>query len=544
MLRRLYIKNFILVEELDIEFNEGFNVFTGETGAGKSIIVDAISYLCGARIDRNIVRNNAFKAYIEGFFDVDLFLRSTLENDGYEIDDYLIISREVNSDNKSVIRINGRTTTLSYVSSLMENYLDIHSQRDSQYLLKKTNHLHLLDEYSHDSRLLNEVEESCRKYQSLVKEKQESAASVYSEKDYDLFKYELDEIDNANIKEGEEDELLDMEKRAKNSYHFIEAIAQVDELFNGDEGIDSKLYSITRLLSDDEFSDIASAINESYYNLKDSIDSLMSLKNKYEFDENDLENIENRLFEINRIKRKYGNSLKAINDYRDDLLKKIEYLDNREEYLSKIDKQIEEAYKIYRDKANELSKIRHSNARNLETDIVKELGDLMLNNAQFIVSIEEKEDSPKGFDDVEFLISTNVGQQPRQLIKVASGGEISRLMLGLKTVFTKLMGIKTVIFDEIDVGVSGKAATAIGLKMLSLSKDAMVISITHSAQVAALADHHYYVEKSNDEINTSSSIRLLGYEERVNELAIMQSSIINDTSIQAAKQLLDRKNEA
>ncbi|MBR2809075.1 MAG: DNA repair protein RecN, partial [Erysipelotrichaceae bacterium] len=208
------------------------------------------------------------------------------------------------------------------------------------------------------------------------------------------------------------------------------------------------------------------------------------------------------------------------------------------------DKQIEEAYKIYRDKANELSKIRHSNARNLETDIVKELGDLMLNNAQFIVSIEEKEDSPKGFDDVEFLISTNVGQQPRQLIKVASGGEISRLMLGLKTVFTKLMGIKTVIFDEIDVGVSGKAATAIGLKMLSLSKDAMVISITHSAQVAALADHHYYVEKSNDEINTSSSIRLLGYEERVNELAIMQSSIINDTSIQAAKQLLDRKNEA
>ena len=544
MLRRLYIKNFILVEELDIEFNEGFNVFTGETGAGKSIIVDAISYLCGARIDRNIVRNNASKAYIEGFFDADLFLRSTLENDGYEIDDYLIISREVNSDNKSVIRINGRTTTLSYVSSLMENYLDIHSQRDSQYLLKKTNHLHLLDEYSHDSRLLNEVEESYRKYQSLVKEKQESAASVYSEKDYDLFKYELDEIDNANIKEGEEDKLLDMEKRAKNSYRFIESIAQVDELFNGDEGVDSKLYSITRLLSDEEFSDVASSINESYYNLKDSIDSLMSLKNKYEFDENDLENIENRLFEINRIKRKYGNSLKAINDYRDDLLKKIEYLDNREEYLSKIDKQIEEAYKIYRDKANELSKIRHSNARNLETDIVKELGDLMLNNAQFIVSIEEKEDSLKGFDDVEFLISTNVGQQPRQLIKVASGGEISRLMLGLKTVFTKLMGIKTVIFDEIDVGVSGKAATAIGLKMLSLSKDAMVISITHSAQVAALADHHYYVEKSNDLINTSSSIRLLSYEERVNELAIMQSSIINVTSIQAAKQLLDRKNEA
>lgn len=543
MLRRLFIKDFILIDSLDIEFGEGFNVFTGETGAGKSIIVDAISYLTGVRADKNVVRNGKDKTIIEGVFDMNEHQRHLLEENGLDYDDYLTITREINKENKSIIRVNGRMSTLSFVADLFETYVDIHSQRDNQYLLKAKNHLALLDKYAKNEEILVTLKEKYKIYKALKDELEEALVSKYNEKDLDLFEFELQEIEDANLKNGEEDELLDLERKSKSSLKILESLNAAIDIYNKDEGLDTMFYEFIKNIDigEEDFEEVVSSANDAYYTLQSVFDSVNKYMKTLDFDEETINNIEERLFTINKLKRKYGNTIAQIDSYKEDLINKINYIKNRESYLEEMNKKIDIAYKDYRKVADEVSKIRHSISSELSNKIKKELDELNLPNSVFVIDIKDGNDSSLGYDSAEFLVSMNKGNAPSPLIKVASGGEISRLMLGLKVVFAKLIGLETIIFDEIDVGVSGIAATLIGRKMKELSTEVQVYSITHSAQVAALADNHYFVSKKDLDDHTTSKIELLDDNRRLEELAMIQSSIVNEKTLAAAKELLNNE---
>ncbi|MDY6062529.1 MAG: DNA repair protein RecN [Erysipelotrichaceae bacterium] len=541
MLEKLYIKNFVIIDELEIDFNKGFNVFTGETGAGKSIIVDALSYIAGNRIDKNIVKKGQDKCKIEAYFTLNETFIQLLSDEDIEYDDYLIVSRVINSDNKSINKVNGTNVTLNFLKSLFESYLDIHSQKDSQYLLNSKNHMILLDNYANNKELLKQLDYTYNEYHSLINEKERALNEQFNKDDLELLEHEIDEIIKADLSEDEENNLLKEEKSFKNAQKIIENLTNAIELFDKEGGIDELLHQYLQALriEDEYIKGYYHKIKDTYYNLIEDASDIKKYFNKLDFSEAKINEVEERLFIYNKIKRKYGGSILAVNKYLRNGQNKLNIALNRQNFIDEIDGKIAIAYDKYLKVADNISRIRIAKAQQLETLIIKELRDLELPNALFKIAINKADDSRFGYDNIEFMISMNKGENLNPLIKVASGGELSRILLGLKTIFTKLMGIQTVIFDEIDIGVSGKASSAIGLKMASIAKDSQIFSITHSAQVASFASNHYLVKKNIIDGRTCSNISLLNDEERINELAIMQSSMINDISIKAAKQLLE-----
>ena len=545
MLKHLYIKNFILIDELNLDFKSGFSAFTGETGAGKSIMLDAISILCAERAGASYISKGKEKSIIEGTFDLshNKHALEVLADAGLETNEDVTFTRELLSSGKSVIRIDHRIVTLSLAKDILRDEIDIHGQRDTAYLLN-TNHIRLLDTFLQVEEELQQVKDSYQAYSKLLKEKEKALQNEFNENDLEYFQYQIQEIEQADLKIGEDEELAEKERKYKQIKNSLDKYNQVFSLY--EDSLADSLYDLQKLCSnlgnDEKTTAIQTAISDAYYSISDSIDELHKLVGEYDMDEEEINEMEERLFTIQKLKRKYGNSIEQILAQQEQLKQQVQIFTHRKEFIEQMDKKIEAAHITYQKNASKLSKIRQTRAKELDDAILINLNELMLPNACFKTVFTGCSPSEHGNENVEFMISMNKGEVPKSLVKTASGGELSRLMLGLKVIFTKLQGIQTVIFDEIDTGVSGPVATAIGQKMKALSKSCQVFAVTHLAQVAACADTHYFVSKEDQDNKTITHVSELDEKGRINQLALISSGSITELSKKAAQELYRRNH--
>lgn len=543
MIKHLYIENYILIDEITLDFDNGFSVFIGETGAGKSILIDAISLLYADRASSSSVGRHGDKAIVEGTFDLSGSPHAlhVLEEAGFPTDDDITITREITKAGKSTCRLNHRVVTFSLVKDLLRNEIDIHGQRDTQYLLNTSEHIRLLDQYLGNDELVRSTEEKYRIYDQLRSEYDTANNETYNENDLEFLNYQRDEIDQADLREGEDEELLEKEKHFKMIKASADRIAQIVSLF---DGVDSDLYDLVHqvqsLEESDTFSEIRTEISDGYYSMNDGISSLRRILDSFEYSEDDINDIQSRLFLIQRLKRKYGNTIAQILERRDEIENRIRSIENRAEYLEEIGRKRDKAYKEYQAVAQKLSDTRKAGSSRLDEEITGHLRDLALPNARFHTEISGQSANARGIDRVEFLISMNKGEDLKPLSRTASGGELSRLMLGLKTIFTHLQGIGTVIFDEIDTGVSGAVASAIGQKMHTLAGTCQVFAVTHLAPVAAYGDRHYLISKSSGSDSTSTQADLLDRTETIRQLALIAGGTDTPAALKAAEELYER----
>lgn len=538
MLEHLYIQNFILIDQLELDFPVGFSAITGETGAGKSIFLDALSLLQGQKASSSMVSKD--KAIIEGSFSLEgnSPVSSFLKENGFDVEDSFTVTREILSSGKSTARVNRRIVPLSFLHTLLENQLDIHGQKDSAYLLQKMNHIYLLDKYGHFYRQKEEIKEAYENYKKVLEEKENFLNTQLKEEELDFYQFQLHELEEAHLKKGEEEELKDLEKQAKEAKKSAQDYLSLFAYYDAE--VSDSLYQTIKMT--DRLKGVEenlTRIHEAYENLVDGLESIRDQLNPDFLNEDEINQVEERLFLIQRLKRKYGPRLEDVIHYQQDLSKKLAHYGEQEFYLKKINEKIAISFEIYSKKAQELSKKRQLAAKSLEKEVLQQLKDLELPAAQFKVLFRSIEGNLSGIDDVEFFVSMNKGEKLAPLTKVASGGELSRFMLALKVIFTKLQGIQTIVFDEIDTGVSGHVATAIGEKMALLAKDCQVFSVTHLAQVASLANHQFLVSKSVDHTHTQTKVHLLSQEERASELAYLFSGNRSEKAIEAAKELLE-----
>ena len=537
MLRHLNVINFILFKNQTIEFNKGFSVFTGETGVGKSIFLTALNYLLGARIDKKLITNNKNKCIIEASFDNDPYLVKKLKEHDIDILEEVFISREISLD-RTISKINNRIVSLNILNDIFNNYIDFHSQKDNQLLFTKDNYLTLLDTYLNDDDLIKEVENKYNEMISLKNKLNDLEQIEFNLNDLELYKHELKEIEEASFSENEEEEL---KKEEFNLKYYEETSNKINDILDEFNQIEDRLKQLIDnfdfKLKDDRIISIKENIYNNYYNLTDEINKLTKIRYDFYYDESRMEEIQNRLFLISKLKRKYGNSISKIQDYYKQLKENIESFENRDKLLDTTKKQYDDALMNFNREANKLSLKRKKVAQNLESEIINELKELNIVDADFKIKFDETL-SKKGIDAIDFLISFNKGQTLNPLSKTASGGEMSRLLLSLKCIFAKVLNTKIIIFDEIDVGVSGKTSIMIAKKMYKLSKDMQVLCISHSASLASYADHHYKVVKNDVDDNTNASINLLDHEARIDELANILSGNNSSASKNIAMELL------
>ena len=545
MLSEIYVKDFVLIDNVNLPFCEGMSAFTGETGAGKSLLIDAIGILCGDRINTAMIKQGKERAVIEGVFRIAAThpAAELLKDEGYELeDDTLIIQRSFGIDGKSSVKLNHRTTTLSFIRKVLASLIDIHSQHDSQYLLNPRYHLRLLDNYCAQEALLNKVKTAYEAYDEISCRLQEALSNDYNEDDLEYLTYQLNEIDEADLKDNELSE-LEEEQRRYNAFEKISvALRQSMNLLNNDNGANPAVYEAARLLEtldeDEALIQAHDKLLEIYYALEDQYQTLYQYMDAMEYDEQRVNAINERIFHIRKILRKYGGDIEAVMKKRQELDQRIDQILHRSDYIKKQEALQKAAYDEFYQAAKQLHEIRVEKAKELELQIVQQLRDLHLEHAQFHVEICEHKGNAHGIDQVQFLISMNKGEGLRALQTTASGGELSRLMLGLKTIFSRLQGIETIIFDEIDTGVSGSVAFAIGKKMQQISNDTQVFCVTHLSQVAACADHHFLVEKHQDEKGTVTDIHELSQEKRIEQLALIATDSTSEHALSAAAELL------
>lgn len=542
MIKNLTIKNYAIIENLSLDFNDRFEVFTGETGAGKSIIIGALSYLCGGRADSSIVARGKDKCIIEGVFSVSEHMRSCLEEADIDFEDELIVRRVISAENRSSIRVNERNVTLGFLQELFSGEIDIHSQHDNQYLLKKQHHLELLDNYAGLSEEKGKYREIYRDLRKTEEEYHQLLNSQYDERELDFLKFSLDELTKANLQPGEEEELKKQEKRYKDFEKISANLTKAIDLYDQSEGIDEKFYELAHLLGneDDELREIGQNLNDLYYSLQDQIEHLKQIYSHMDRDEIDIDAIQERIYHLQRLKRKYSLDEEGLIAHISELEEKIRAYENKEEFVAQFEKKLFEKRKKALDMAESISSQRKISALALERTIEKEVGDLMLPNVSFKVDFQDKADlDANGKDEVEFLISLNKGEQLKPLVKVASGGELSRLMIGLKKIFIRLSPVNLLVLDEIDTGISGITADAVGYKIAQIADQLQVIAITHLAQVAAYGDDHFYIYKEDDSVSTHTHVDELDRTQRIRELARITSSSVSEASLKAAEELLD-----
>ncbi|MCH4286637.1 MULTISPECIES: DNA repair protein RecN [Bacillota] len=542
MLQSIFVKNFVLIDEVSLEFQKGLSAFTGETGAGKSLLMDAIGVLKGDRANAGMVKKGCDKAIIEGAFLIEHeALIKQLEADGFDMEEgLLIITREITKEGKSTTRVNHRVSSVSYVKEIISRIVDIHSQHDTQYLLNARYHLSLLDNFVKEDALREEVYHTYHAYKKIKDELEAALSSDYNEDDLEYLTFQLNEIDQAELREEELDELETQLKRMQSFEKISEGVQiAIDKL---EQEVHPGLYQAFKPLStlpDDRLTKMSETLSDHYYQMEDMISELHDFMDQMEYDEEMFNTIQDRIFLIRKIYRKYGGDYSSVMKKREELDRKIDSILHRQDFIAKQETYLKKAEDTFLKAAHKLHDIRQLKANELSDLVVQQLKDLQLEHARFKIQFETMEGNAHGIDKVEFMISMNAGEALKPLSQTASGGELSRLMLGLKTVFTSLMGMETVIFDEIDTGVSGKVAFAIGRKMKQLSETAQVFCVTHLAPVAACANTHYMVEKHQDEETTHTNIVYLNEQERIMELANIASGSQSEHAISSAKELYE-----
>ncbi len=542
MLESLYIENFAIIKKLNISFDSGMTVLTGETGAGKSIIIDAINQLCGGRTDTGLIRDGAQKAVIEGIFSTQSdAVRNFFVDHDLEYDNQIVISKTIDRSSKTTFKLNYRNTTQTLIRKLAGYLIEIHNQFDNQFLFNPKNHLAIIDNLVKDKDLVKRgYQDKYQEYTRLKRQLDELQAQEYSDEQLDFYKTRLDKIEEIDIDHLDIDDLLMQKQRSDNFSKISENFEQFSyQIQNGLNSINDSLSYLAELNNLEKFDDEYDNIYNCLYTMEDNATRISSRIQSYDFDEYAITDIQDKISKFNHLKKIYGPTREAIIAARDDLVNKIEAFSNRDFKIAQLEATIGKLEKELKDLARQISKQRADASKVFEKNIKKELNDLYLNNVKFKVSFKEIPLTKDGFDQVEFLISTNVGVNLQSLIKVASGGEISRVMLAIKAITLNQSPVQTIIFDEADTGVSGKVGAAIGRKMARLSQNCQVIVITHLFQVALYTNHHLLIKKQVEDASTRVTISDLDFDGQVEELAkLISSENLSPESLEHARNYL------
>lgn len=552
MLSTLTVRNFAIIDRLDLEFGAGFNVLTGETGAGKSIIIDALNLILGGRAGAEMVRSGADRAHVDAVFEISGSpeLQQVIAEMGFDLeDDQLLLSREVAANGKSTCRVVGRPATVAQLKEIGDWLVDLHGQHEHQSLLTVARHLDMLDDWGGKAiqTLRTEVGETYSALQRLRREKEELETDARERAHLlDLYQFQVNEIGQAKLNPGEEEELTAEYRRGANAQKLAESAQMAAEALSGGEaeGVLDVLATAVRLLEeaaalDDTLAPALETVRSATYELTEAERDLIRYQDSIEFNPERLAQIEERLELLRTLKRKYGDSVEEILAYAAETAQKLDVLSHCEERGAKLDTEIAGGEKRLQDLCRQLSGLRTKAASEFQSIVLADLRDLAMEKARFEVHVEEGAPTARGTDRVEFLIAVNPGEPLRPLAKVASGGEISRVMLAIKSAMARQEALPTMVFDEIDVGVGGRTAAMIAEKMAALARSAQILCITHLAQIASRGEHHYYIEKKLAKHHTTVVVTRLTPEQRIAEVARMIGGVeLTDTVLQHAREML------
>lgn len=559
MLEELSIKNFAIISSLQLSFQQGMTVLTGETGAGKSIIIDAMGLLAGGRGSADFIRQGASKCTLEGLFSLpqNPEIKNLLVELGIEFDeDQLVVQRDITASGKNVCRVNGHLVNIANLRRIGEYLVDIHGQNEHQELMHADRHLAMLDEFG-GKPLLQLKERYHIAYEELQLIRKKVRDRQKNEKEFaqrmDMLHFQLDEITSAALTVGEDDQLMEEREKLANYQRIVSALAVSYESLNSDSSsLDQIGVAMNEMSSietlDPAYQQISDAIQSSYYQLQEAATDLSRKMDGLEWDENRLNEVESRLEVIRLLKRKYGDSIQQILDYQEEISRELadaDFLEGKTEQLAAL---LAEKEQQAQAAGVALQNLRHEIAGHLEKDILRELQELYMERTVFEVrfsAVPEGEFHEDGLDQVEFYITTNPGEPLKPLVRVASGGELSRVMLALKTIFSKSQGVTSIVFDEVDTGVSGRVAQAIADKIHQIAENSQVLCITHLPQVAAVADAQYFIAKEITGERTETRVRILKPQERVGEIARMLAGTeITPLALEHAQELLDAAHSA
>ena len=555
MLLEISIKNFAIIESISLNFEQGMTVLTGETGAGKSIIIDAMNMMLGARATTEVIRHGAPKAEIEGLFSIESnrALEEIFDEQGLELSDEIIIRREILQNGRSISRVNGQMVNLSVLRTIGQQLVDIHGQHDQEELMRPHRHIQMLDEFGDTS--FFEVKEAYqmsfdnyrrmrKQVFDIKKNQQEHKARI------EMLEFQMAEIEAANLKAGEDIALNQERDKLLNHKHIADTLTNAYSMLDNEEF--SSLANVRSAMNDmesleefdQEYREISSSLSESYYILEDITKRLESIIDDLDFDGNRLMQVESRLDLIHTITRKYGGSVDDVLEYFAKITDEYNLLTGNNLSSEDMEIELKKLEKNLVDLAGQVAQARHKIAQDLEAEIKQELQDLYMEKAQFQVRFSKGKFSREGNEMVEFYISTNPGEDFKPLVKVASGGELSRLMLAIKSAFSRKEGKTSIVFDEVDTGVSGRVAQAIAQKIHKIGQHGQVLAISHLPQVIAIADYQFFIEKISDEHSTVSTVRLLTVEERVEEVAkMLAGDDVTEAALTQARELLRNREK-
>ena len=557
MLLQLSIKNFALIEEITLDLDEGFTILAGETGAGKSILIDAINYVLGRKFNKDLIRTGEEKTFVEAICSIEdnKSLKEILDFYDIEYDDILIISRESFKNGKSVIRVNGKAIILSNLRKISEKLIDIHGQHSNQNLLNKDRHIEYLDSFGKIN-----LENDFIKYKESFVEFKDIKDKILSlnknesdEKLIDYIKYQIEEIDNVSLSAGEEEKLIDRYNILSNHEKIRNSLARSYSYLDSSTGeysvLDSLDFVVREISAIEKHSEkaklIKERVNNTYYELQDLTKDIKSLLDESYYDENELDEINSRIYKIGLLKKKYGSSIEEILKYRENLDKQYQEIINSEEII----KELKNKLIVIEKRLDKYSKNIHEKrvilGKAIEEKIEKELKYVGLGKCTFKISIEYDDSfNLKGKDKVQFMISTNLGEPIKPMEKIVSGGELSRIMLSLKSVFIDKDNTPTIIFDEIDTGISGRIAQCVAEKMYEISNKHQVLCITHLPQIASMSDNHYMVKKYIENEKTFTKIEKINEEKKIEEIAIMLGGVkLTENTLTNAREIIELANK-
>ena len=555
MLLEISIKNFAIIESISLNFEQGMTVLTGETGAGKSIIIDAMNMMLGARATTEVIRHGAPKAEIEGLFSIESnrALEEIFDEQGLELSDEIIIRREILQNGRSISRVNGQMVNLSVLRTIGQQLVDIHGQHDQEELMRPHRHIQMLDEFGDTSffELKEAYQMSFDNYRRMRKQvldikknQQEHKARI------EMLEFQMAEIEAANLKAGEDIALNQERDKLLNHKHIADTLTNAYSMLDNEEF--SSLANVRSAMNDmesleefdPEYREISNSLSESYYVLEDITKRLESIIDDLDFDGNRLMQVESRLDLIHTITRKYGGSVDDVLDYFAKITDEYNLLTGNNLSSEDMEIELKKLEKNLVDLAGQVAQARHKIAQDLEAEIKQELQDLYMEKAQFQVRFSQGKFSREGNESIEFYISTNPGEDFKPLVKVVSGGELSRLMLAIKSAFSRKEGKTSIVFDEVDTGVSGRVAQAIAQKIHKIGQHGQVLAISHLPQVIAIADYQFFIEKISNEHSTVSTVRLLTVEERIEEVAkMLAGENVTEAALNQARELLQSKEK-